>query len=143
MLRNGRDWCAALQQSHTAHPSLVYFRSTGVGASWPAALGILLDTALMLELLVHEPSAHAAAALLTDEGATAVEAIAKLLRVAPQPPRTSVEEFARLASRLAAAGYELQPGGAERFVAQRAKYLACIDALAAHLGVRSVELLPD
>jgi hypothetical protein len=45
-LREGRNWCATVRQSHSAHPSLIYFQSVGTGAGWPAALGALLDLAL-------------------------------------------------------------------------------------------------
>src|SRR3954453_14189866 len=46
-LREGRDWCATVRQSHCNHPSLIYFQSVGTGAGWPAALGAFLDIALL------------------------------------------------------------------------------------------------
>ena len=45
LLDEGRNWCATVRQSHSAHPSLIYFQSVGTGAGWPAALGALLDLA--------------------------------------------------------------------------------------------------
>ena len=48
-LRDGRDWCATVRQSHSNHPSLIYFQSVGTGSGWPAALGALLDLALLGE----------------------------------------------------------------------------------------------
>jgi hypothetical protein len=39
LLQEGRDWCAVVQQSHLAHPSLIYFRSLQTDTGWPAALG--------------------------------------------------------------------------------------------------------
>ena len=39
VLEESRDWCATVRQSHSSHPSLIYFQSVGTGAGWPAALG--------------------------------------------------------------------------------------------------------
>jgi hypothetical protein len=45
VLVEGRNWCATVRQSHSAHPTLIYFQSVGIGAGWPAALGAIMDTA--------------------------------------------------------------------------------------------------
>ena len=63
VLRGGRDWCAMVLQSHASHPSLIYFRSAGTGAGWPATMGALVDAALIFELLVDEPGTFGAAVL--------------------------------------------------------------------------------
>lgn len=68
VLIRGRDWCAELQQSHASHPSLIYFRSVGIGAGWPAALGTLLDLACLLELLIDLPDLRGEAILLREQG---------------------------------------------------------------------------
>lgn len=52
----------------TSHPSLIYFRSVGVGAGWPATLGAMMNLALIFELLVDEPASRGAAVLLRQEG---------------------------------------------------------------------------
>lgn len=66
-LYDGRDWCATILQTHASHPSLIYFRSVGTGAGWPAALGTVMDLALIFELLIDDPRSRAAAVLLRDE----------------------------------------------------------------------------
>ena len=40
VLRNGRDWCAAVLQTHSSHPWLIYFRTPSVGTAWPTSLGV-------------------------------------------------------------------------------------------------------
>jgi hypothetical protein len=75
-LYDGRDWCASVLQSHASHPSLIYFRSVGTGAGWPAALGTIMDLALIFELLIDDPKSRAAAVLLRDEGLRLVGEIA-------------------------------------------------------------------
>ena len=54
LLREARDWCATVRQSHSNHPSLIYFQSSGTGSGWPAALGAMLDLALLSELCLDD-----------------------------------------------------------------------------------------
>ena len=55
-LEEARNWCATVRQSHSTHPSLIYFRSVSTGAGWPAALGAFLDFALIAEHLIDDDS---------------------------------------------------------------------------------------
>ena len=71
------------------HPSLIYFRSVGTGAGWPAALGTVMDLALIFELLIDDPKARAAAVLLRDEGPRLVGEIAGLIGLGPENLRKS------------------------------------------------------
>jgi hypothetical protein len=66
-------------QSHASHPSLIYFRSIGTDAGWPAALGAIMDLALMFELLIDDPSSRAPAVLISHEGPRLVQEIAGLI----------------------------------------------------------------
>ena len=55
-----------MRQSHSNHPSLIYFQSVGTGAGWPAALGALLDLALLSEHCLDDESLRGAAILLRE-----------------------------------------------------------------------------
>ena len=67
-LSEARNWCATVRQSHTAHPSLIYFRSAATGAGWPAAFGALLDLALFAEHCLDDDRLFGPAVLLREEG---------------------------------------------------------------------------
>lgn len=56
VLHDARDWCAAILQSHASHPTLIYFRSARTRSGWPAALGAVLDLALIAEFLLDAPT---------------------------------------------------------------------------------------
>jgi hypothetical protein len=124
-------------QSHASHPSLIYFRSVGTGAGWPAALQTIIDLALIFELLIDDPKSRAAAVLLRLEGLRLVGEIAGLIGLQPKGGRTTAAEVDAVCMRLSAAGYRL-PAFAER----RAEYARCIEALAEHLGTPPAPLLP-
>ena len=141
-LYDGRDWCASVLQSHASHPSLIYFRSVGTGAGWPAALGTVMDLALIFELLIDDPKSRAAAVLLRDEGLRLVGEIAGLIGLRPKNVGTAASEVEAVCCRLSAAGYRLRSDpdlGA--FAARRAEHARCIQAIAEHLGTPVAPLL--
>ncbi len=142
-LYDGRDWCASVLQSHASHPSLIYFRSVGTGAGWPAALGTVMDLALIFELLIDDPKARAAAVLLRDDGLRLVGEIAGLIGLEPRNMKTTAAEVEALCGRLSTAGYRLRTDpdiGA--FAAKRTDHARCIEAIAEHLGTPVAPLLP-
>jgi hypothetical protein len=131
----GRDWCADVMQSHLTHPSLVYFRSAGTGAGWPAVLGALMDVALILELLLDEPQPLGPALLMGDEAARVASGVAEMLGLRAVAPHTSETEVRQLCAALAAVGYRVQqPCQVDAFISRRDQSLGAITALAEHLG---------
>jgi hypothetical protein len=134
-LMEGRNWCAGVRQSHTAHPTLIYFQSIGVGAGWPAALGAILDAALLAEHCIDDDSLYGPAVLLRAEGLRMARDLAGLARVQPKELVPDEAELKQAANRLATSGYPMR--GAPHFgemLAQRAQYCAYVAALAEHLG---------
>jgi hypothetical protein len=134
-LREGRDWCATVRQSHSAHPSLIYFQSVGTGAGWPAALGAILDLALVAEHLIDDNALYGPAVLLREEGARMARELALVIGLKPAAPQTAAPELDQLAERLKTSGYRVR--AKPNFLAmakQRADYMSCVDALAEHLG---------
>lgn len=143
VLRDGRQWCVTVEQSHAAHPSLIYFRSTGTGAGWPAALGALLDLALIVEHCLDLPDLAGRAVLLREDGTRMAEAIVALLRL--DMPRLGIDpdDMIRLRHRLAASGYPLRDDGGEGTFAQERSRLALLAAaLADHIGKPAAPLIP-
>jgi hypothetical protein len=142
-LYDGRDWCVAVLQSHASHPSLIYFRSVGTGSGWPAALGTIMDLALVFELLIDDPKSRAAAVLLRDEGLRLVGEIAGLIGLEPKDVRPTASEVVAVCKRLATAGYRLKPDpDLEAFAARRAEHARAIETIASHLGTPAAPLLP-
>jgi hypothetical protein len=134
-LKEGRNWCAAVRQSHSAHPSLIYFQSVGTGAGWPAALGATLDLALIAEHLIDDDALYGPAVLLRDEGARMARELALVIGLKPAAPRSAGPELDQLVDRLKTSGYALRPNPNYLAMAkQRADYMTCVDALAEHLG---------
>jgi hypothetical protein len=134
-LEEARNWCATVRQSHSSHPSLIYFRSTSTGAGWPAALGAMLDLALIAEHMIEDQRLYGPAVLLREEGARMAKELALMIRLTPRDQRTEEAELEQLAERLATSGYPLRAN--PRFLAmakQRAEYMSCVDAIAEHLG---------
>jgi len=134
-LKEGRNWCATVRQSHAAHPSLVYFQSISTGAGWPAALGALLDLALFAEFCLDDDALHGPAVLLREEGTRMADEIATLAGLERKPGTADEPELAQAARRLADCGYRLRdkPDFAE-MAKIRAGYQGCVDAIAEHLG---------
>lgn len=134
-MRDGRNWCATVRQSHSAHPSLIYFQSTSTGAGWPAALGAILDLGLIAEYLIDDDSLYGPAVLLREEGARMARELALIIGLRPAAPRTAGPELDQLADRLETSGYPLRANANYLAMAkQRADYMSCVDALAEHLG---------
>ncbi|TFY96181.1 hypothetical protein [Ramlibacter humi] len=144
VLRDGRRWGAAVLQSHVSHPSLVYFRSAGAGAGWPAALGTLVDLALILECLVDEPGTRGPAVLAREQAERLSDSIADLLGLLPAAADASPADFRELCGRLARAGYRLQASPDERrFVERRSEHAGRIAALSRHLGMTPAPLVRE
>lgn len=141
-LREGRNWCATVRQSHSAHPSLVYFHSVSTGAGWPAALGALLDLALFTEHCLDDDTLYGPAILLREEGTRMATEIVMAARLEPKPPSAGKAKLAQAARKLADCGYRLRanPDFAE-MAKVRANYQGCVDAIAEHLGKPSAILI--
>lgn len=134
-LKEGRNWCATVRQSHSSHPSLVYFQSANTGAGWPAALGTLLDLALLAEHCLDEESLYGPAILLREEGTRMAEEIAASARLDPSPRSADEPDLALAARRLADCGYRLRDNPDFSKMAEvRAGYQGKVDAIAEHLG---------
>ena len=141
-LRAGRDWCAAVRQSHVSHPTLIYFQSVGSEAGWPAALSSLLDLSLLLEFFIDQEEFYGPAVLLREEGERMARELAASAQVGPDPLQPDESELKQAQDQLAAAGYKLRADPDLAAVAgYRAEYRRCIDALARHLGKPSGELV--
>jgi hypothetical protein len=135
VLEESRDWCATVRQSHSSHPSLIYFQSVGTGAGWPAALGAVLDLALIAEHLIADENLYGPAVLLREEGARMARELALMINVKPVPSKTDPVELEQAQERLASSGYPLRRDPSLAAMAeQRGEHMSCVDALAAHLG---------
>ena len=143
VLEEGRNWCATVRQSHTAHPSLIYFQSVSTGPGWPAALGALLDLGLFAERLMDEPSLYGPAVLLREEGERMAKELALISRVERTDAKTDPSTLHAVRDRLAEAGYPVSSAADFAQMALiRTDYTSCVDALAEHLGKPSAPLLP-
>jgi len=143
VLEEGRNWCATVRQSHTAHPSLIYFQSVSTGPGWPAALGALLDLGLFAEHMMDEPTLYGPAVLLREEGERMAKELALISRVKRTDAKTDGSTLRLVADRLAEAGYPVRSDADFGEMANaRTDYASCVDALAEHLGKPSAPLLP-
>jgi hypothetical protein len=144
VLRDGRDWCAAVRQSHTSHPSLIYFRTIGTGSGWPAALGALLDLAFVVERWIEAPDLAGLAILLREDGRRMAEDLGRLIDLDREPEAPDAAGTREMDRRLAAAGYERQARfDADAFAADREGHATWIRALGHHLGRHPGGLLPS
>lgn len=135
VLREARDWCATVRQSHSTHPSLIYFKSVSTGAGWPAGLGAALDLALIAEHLLDDDRLYGPAVLLREEGARMARELALTVGLDPLEATTDEKQLSQLAARLATSGYRLRANPDLRAMAkQRAEHMSCVTALAEHLG---------
>ena len=142
VLREGRTWCATVRQSHSNHPSLIYFQSVGTGSGWPAALGALLDLALLSEQCLDDDSLRGPAALLRDEGQHMARELAAMVALKPVTVAADEPELLQAMERLESSGYRLRPSPDFATIAERrADHLACVSALAEHLGKPSAVLV--
>ncbi len=130
-----RNWCANVRQSHSAHPSLIYFQSVGIGAGWPAALGAVLDLALLAEHCIDDDSLYGPAILLREEGRRMAQDLAILASVRPREVSVDEAELKQAANRLVTSGYPVRAEPHYSAMAiQRSEYCAYVNALAEHLG---------
>ena len=144
VLRESRDWCTTVLQSHSAHPSLIYFRSTGTGAGWPAALGALLDLSLIAGRLIDADELRGGAALLRADALRMAESLGKLSRLEPALDEISEDQLAGVRQRLAAAGYPLREEvDVAATLHERAFNMAFVRAMADHLGKACAPFLPE
>lgn len=135
VLRDGRDWCATVRQSHSNHPSLIYFQSVGTGSGWPAALGALLDLALFSEYWLDDRSLDGAAFLLRAEGTHMARELAEVINLHPVDASSDEAELKQAADQLRSSGYTIRDDMDFSAISeQRAAYRSCVNALADHLG---------
>jgi hypothetical protein len=142
VLREGRDWCATVRQSHSNHPSLIYFQSIGTGSGWPAALGALLDLALLSEYCIDDDSLRGAAVLLRAEGTRMARELASVINLHPKDVPPDVPQLTQTVEQLRGSGYPIRAEPDFGVIAeQRTDYCSCVDALAEHLGKPSTTLV--
>lgn len=134
-LDEGRNWCATVRQSHSSHPSLIYFRSSSTGSGWPAALGALLDLALIAEHLIDDDTLYGPAILLREEGTRMAQELAQIAGLDPKVAKIDETELEQLAKRLETSGYPLRKSyNLGAMASQRTENMSCVNALAEHLG---------
>jgi hypothetical protein len=135
VLREGRNWCATVCQSHSNHPSLIYFQSIGTGPGWPAALGALLDLALLSEQCLDDPPLRGAALLLREEGARMARDLVGVIGLRPGNTGGDEALLKQSAEQLRSAGYRIRADtDFAAMASQRGEYESCVNALAEHLG---------
>ena len=135
LLEEARTWCATVRQSHSSHPSLIYFQSIGTGSGWPTALGAALDLALIAEHLIDDDGLYGPAVLLREEGTRMARELARQVNVEPKPVHTEAIELEQVEKRLAGSGYPIrQSRNLDTMAAQRSDHMSCVNALAEHLG---------
>lgn len=107
-------WFADIEESHSSHPALVYFRSTHPERNWVTAAGVVLDTASLLLSVVDVPWSPQAA-LLVRSGSFSLRRVSATFRIAfdPNPKPTdpisiSRREFDVLCVELQAGGVPLK-----------------------------------
>jgi hypothetical protein len=143
VLRNARDWCAGVQQSHASHPSLIYFRSRSVAASWPTALGAILDAALIFELLLDAGECTGLGQLAREEADGLASELAGTLKLQVVETMPNPDDVRVLLRRLATAGYRMRAGiDEDAFARTRARRTAAAQAICRHLGTSQAPLLP-
>jgi hypothetical protein len=135
VLKDGRNWCATVHESHTAHPSLIYFQSVGTGPGWPAALGALIDLALLLHHAIDDKRLIGPAMLLREEGLRMARDLVECVGVKPGDCTADESAVRQAVARLASAGYALRADADLPALArQRAEAQSGVAALAKHLG---------
>jgi hypothetical protein len=107
-------WFADIEESHSSHPALVYFRSPHSERNWVTAAGIVLDTAALLLAVVDVPWSPRAA-LVIRSGSLSLRRISGTFRIAydpdpaPDDPITiSRQDFDNLCVELLAANVPLK-----------------------------------
>jgi ion channel len=134
-LHEGRNWCATVRQSHSSHPSLIYFQGVSTQMGWPAALGALLDLALLAERCLDEKSLHGPAILLRAEGTRMAKELAESIGLRPMTIAPDEAETKEAARRLKRFGYPIIGDPDFATIARdRSDYRRYVDPLAQHLG---------
>jgi hypothetical protein len=142
VLIDGRNWCATVRQSHSNHPSLIYFQSVSTGSGWPAALGTLLDLALLTEQALDEKDLTGRALLLREEASAMARELAAVIGLQPTPAHGEEPELRQAADRLRGSGYPVRDNvDFASMATHRAQYLAWVKALADHLGKPAATLV--
>jgi hypothetical protein len=142
VLEEGRDWCATVRQSHAAHPSLVYFQSIDTGAGWPAAVGALMDFALVAEHLLDVEALYGPAVLLQAEGLRMARELSLLMGLRPVDVENKESDLRAVAGSLLQYGYPVRDDVDFAAMAmKRSEYCRYVDALAGHLGKPPAVLL--
>lgn len=142
VMREGRDWCATVRQSHANHPFLIYFQSIETGSGWPAALGALLDLALVSEQILDDPSLKGPAMLLREQGTRMARELAEVISLEPGEVASSEAELRQAAEQLRDGGYAIRDNADFLAISgKRAVYCSCVDALADYLGKPTVQLV--
>lgn len=134
VLMESRDWVACVRQSHSAHPTLIYFQSIGIGAGWPAALGAAMDLALLAEHCIDDDDLYGPAVLLRQEGLRMAGDLAAVAGVRLQEAEISEAELKQAFNRLKTSDYPVRDPDYSVMSAQRSEYQAYINGLANHLG---------
>ncbi len=141
----GQNWAAEVLDSHLAYPILAYFRSSHVNASWPAALGALLDAATLLVTTIEGVS-HGQARLMHEVGSHLTHDLSAHFNL-KNDGQLMVErrEYDRARERLAAAGFRLQE--AEKawisFSELRREYAAPLNAMAKYWAIPPAQWIGD
>jgi hypothetical protein len=134
-LEEARTWCATVRQSHSSHPSLIYFQSVGTGAGWPAALGASLDLGLFAEKLIDDETLYGPAVLLGEEASRMARELALLIGLDRKDSPTGQAQLQEVAQRLAGCGYSVREGvDFTDMATRRSEYASCVEAIAEHLG---------
>jgi hypothetical protein len=142
VIHEGRNWCATVRQSHASHPSLISFQSVSTRSGWPAALGALLDLALLIELCVDDKDLYGPSVLLGEEGMRMARELALVIGLPPKPVAPGDGDLREAATRLAGAGYRIRAApDFDKMARRRADYASCVDALADHLGEPTAVLI--
>lgn len=144
VMKDGRDWCVTVRQSHSSHPSLIYFRSVGTGAGWPAALGALLDLAFICERWIDDESLYGPALLLRDDGTKMARELSSLIGLDPIADNVGPEQIRSVKERLEKVGLPFRDSFVDFAQDSEVRSLlqSCVNALADHLGNPPAQLLP-
>lgn len=134
-LREGRNWCATVRQSHSSHPTLIYFQGVSTQMGWPAALGALLDLALLAERCIDEKGLYGPAILLRAEGTRMAKELAESIGLQPITVAADEAEAREAARRIERFGYPVASDPNFAAIARdRSDYRRYVDPLAHHLG---------